>query len=256
MDENSAAQKVRFEVADGVGRLTLTRPEAANALDLELARQLRDAVEAAAAPEVRCVLLQGEGKRFCAGGDLAAMDAAPEPEPYLRELAGTVDEALCRLGELSIPVVAVVQGSVAGAGLAFMLTADLVVAESSTKFLMAYANAGLTPDCGVSWMLPRSVGTHRALEFALTGRMLSAEEAREWGMVTEVVEDGAGAERGVALATAIADGPYQAFGQTRRLIREAWTVDRRASGQDEAETIARAVTTGAARQRIDAFLRR
>lgn len=255
-ENDSASLKVLFDIADGVGRLTLNRPDAANALDLELAQQLRDAVERAADPAVRCVLVAGSGKRFCGGGDLAAMDAATDSEAYVRELAGTVDEALCRLAELPIPVVAVVHGSVAGAGLAIMLTADLIVAEASTKLLMAYSNAALTPDCGVSWMLPRSVGTHRALEFALTGRVLSAQEARDWGMVTEVVDDGTGADRALGLATSMAAGPYEALGQTRRLIRESWTTDRRSSGADEAATIARSVTTPAAQQRIASFLKR
>ncbi|WP_431875786.1 enoyl-CoA hydratase/isomerase family protein [Amycolatopsis sacchari] len=247
---------VRWEYTGGVGRITLDRPEVANALDLPTARELAEAVTAAEAGDVRVVLLTGAGARFCAGGDVGSFLAAEEPPEYLHELASGVEAALRRLSGLPKPVVAGVRGAVAGAGLAFVLNADVVVAARSTKFRMAYAGIGLTPDCGVSYLLPRAIGTQRALELALTGRTLSAEEAREWGLVTEVVDDDALDGRAAALAGALADGPAGALGQAKRLIRSSFEVSRARSAADEAETIAAAVRTSEAQQLIERFTAR
>jgi enoyl-CoA hydratase/carnithine racemase len=111
------------------------------------------------------------------------MVTAPDRASYVHELAATFEAGLRRLSELPVPVVAAVHGAVACAGLAVVLNCDVVIAARSTKFLMAYSAVGLTPDCGVSYLLPRAVGQQRALELALTGRTLSAEEAMAWGLV-------------------------------------------------------------------------
>jgi 2-(1,2-epoxy-1,2-dihydrophenyl)acetyl-CoA isomerase len=169
------------------------------------------------------------------------MFAAQDRPAYLAHAAGMLDAALRDLGGLAKPVVAAVHGAVAGAGLAVMLSCDLVVADASTRFVGAYAGVGLTPDCGLSWLLPRAVGQQRALEFLLTQRVLSAGEARDWGMVSEVVDDGTALDRATDLADRLATGPAYAFGQARRLVRTAWEVDRAAAGADETSTISRAV---------------
>ncbi|GAB7099405.1 enoyl-CoA hydratase-related protein [Thermobifida fusca] len=247
---------VRCVVDGGIARITLARPEASNSVDMAAARAFGEAVDQAGDPAVRVVLLTGEGKRFCAGGDVASMMAAEDRSGYLNELAATLGDGLLRLTELAKPVVAAVHGAVAGAGLAFVLTADLVVAARSTKFLMAYAGVGLTPDCGVSYLLPRAVGQQRALEMALMNRPLTAEEAREWGLVTEVVDDEAAVSRAEEVAAQLAAGPAFALGQAKRLLRSSWTVSPQQSVTDEAETISRAIGTDDAARLIDAFLKR
>ena len=133
------------------------------------------------------------------------------------------------------PVVVAVQGAVAGGGLGLMLGGDLVVAQEGTKFIFAYPAIGLTPDCGVSYLLPRAIGQQRALAFALSGRPLSAQDAQARGLVAEVVED-AGA-RAREIATALAKGAAGAFGDSRRLLRASWTRDRATSAADEAQTL-------------------
>lgn len=170
-----------------------------------------------------------------------------------KELVGLLDEALVALHDLDKPVVAAVHGAVAGAGLALMLSCDLVVAASSTRFVSAYAGVGLTPDCGLSWLLPRAVGQQRALELLLTPRAIGADEARAWGLVTEVVADHEVADRAAELADSLADGPAYALGQARRLVRRGWTQERVAAGRLEAATIARAVVTPAATERLERF---
>ncbi|MFJ8816511.1 enoyl-CoA hydratase/isomerase family protein [Amycolatopsis thermoflava] len=244
---------VSFEVADGVGRIVLDRPEVSNAIDLAAAESFGRAVTAAGADEVKAVLLTGAGSRFCAGGDVRSFLQAADPPAYLRELASTLEAALRRLSALPKPVVAAVQGAVAGAGLAFVLNADIVVAARSTRFRMAYAGIGLTPDCGVSYLLPRAVGTQRALEFALTGRTLTADEAHGWGLVTEVAGDDVLASRASELARGLACGPASALGQAKRLIRSSLEASREDSAADEADTIAAAVDTEEARRLIHRF---
>lgn len=244
---------VTFEIQAGVGRITLNRPTVANAVDLPTAHALRAAVaQAGADTSVGAVLVTGAGPRFCAGGDVASMVAAEDRSAALHELAEALDGALQDLAALDKPVVCAVQGAVAGAGLAVMLSCDVIVAEASTKFVMAYPGVGLTPDCGVSWLLPRAVGQQRALEFALTGRVLTGPEALAWGMVTESVEGGA-AERATALAETMAAGPAYALGQARRLLRAGWESTRAAAGAEESRTIAEAVGTPYAAQALAGF---
>lgn len=245
---------VHYAVADGVARITLARPEVSNSVDLPTAAALGEAVDAAAADDaVRVVLLAGEGARFCAGGDVASMAAAADPSAYLLELADALDGVLQRLIALPKPVVAAVQGAAAGAGMAVVLSADVVISARSTKYLTAYAGVGLTPDCGLSWLLPRAVGQQRALELALTGRVLAAEEARDWGLVTTVVDDDSLAAEAEALAAKLAAAPPYALGQAKRLMRASWGSTRAEAGADEARTIAAAVATPEAQALVAKF---
>jgi 2-(1,2-epoxy-1,2-dihydrophenyl)acetyl-CoA isomerase len=241
---SEAEGAVRYSVSDGVGRITLNRPHLSNAIDLAMARELRDVVGRAAADDaVRTVLIDGGGERFCGGGDLASMLAAPDRAAYVEELALVLDDAVNAVGALDKAVVAGVHGAVAGAGLALVLSCDLVVADQSTRFVGAYSSVGFVPDCGLSWLLPRAVGQQRALELLLTPRRLSAPEAREWGLITTVVPDGSARGNAEKLAAELAAGPAWALGQTRALVRGAWASDRSAVGRTEAVTIARACAT-------------
>ena len=201
---------------------------------------------------VRVVLLTGAGKRFCAGGDVASMIAADDRGAYLQELAQVLDGALQRLDSLAKPVVVAVQGAVAGAGIGVMLAGDIIVAERATKFVTAYAGIGLTPDCGVSWLLPRVIGQQRALQLTLTPTAIDGDLALSWGLVTEVVEDDP-VGRAHDIAHSLAAGPAHALGQARRLVRSSWSVDRAASGADETRTIASVVITPEAIALVERF---
>ena len=235
------ADTLTLTVAKGVAHLEMNRPQRSNSFDLPAARAFDAAVRKVESnATVRVLLLTGAGDRFCAGGDVASMVAADDRSAYLKELADVLDGALQRLDAMAKPVVVGVHGAVAGAGIGVMLAGDFVVAERSTKFLTAYAGIGLTPDCGVSWLLPRTVGQQRALQLALTPKTLDGDEALAWGMVSEVVaEDAVGRAR--IVAEMLAAGPSHALGQARRLIRSSWSVDRATSGADEAVTISQAV---------------
>lgn len=246
---------VTWAVRDGVAHLELNRPDAANSLDLALARGLQAAVDRVAGDDaVRAVVVSGAGRRFCAGGDVASFADAEDPPAYLHQLAAEADAAVRALAELPVPVVAAVHGAVAGAGLAIMLSCDLVLADPATKFVFAYPSIGLTPDCGVSWLLPRAVGQQRALAFALGGAPLTAEQALEWGLVTEVAAEPRA--RAEALARSLTEGSAAALGTTRRLLRGAWDQDRAAVGELEARTISQRLATPEARSLVARFLGR
>ncbi|PWU62266.1 enoyl-CoA hydratase [Micromonospora globispora] len=255
--DDVARDLVRYGIADGVAEIELNRPDSSNAVDLPTARALDAAVaDAAADPRVRAVLVTGAGRRFCAGGDLSAVLAAADPAAYLESLVAALDGALHRLRALEVPVVGAVQGAVAGAGLAVLLSCDVVVAAPSTKFVMAYSGVGLTPDCGVSWLLPRAIGQQRALDLALTGRVLSAPEAEQWGLVNEVARSDGAAVRARALAREMSAGSASALGQAKRLLRASWDTTPVEASADEAQTITRAITTAEAQDLIRAFSRR
>ncbi|MEI2711855.1 MAG: enoyl-CoA hydratase-related protein [Nocardioides sp.] len=242
-------------VADGIAHLELNRPEAANAFDMALATALFEAVEwAAGEDQVRAVLLTGSGPRFCAGGDVASFLAGDDVETELRHLALAVDRAVRALEGLAKPVVAAVHGAVAGAGLPLMLSADVVVADPGTKFVFAYPGIGLSPDAGASYLLPRAMGQQRALAFALTGEVLTAQGAQASGLVTQVAEGAADVARGIAQQWA--GGPATALGHARRLLRAGWQMEREEMGIEEARTISNLVNGAEAKALIAKFLSR
>lgn len=249
---------VTYAVRDGVAHITLNRPGAANALDPGLSHALRLAAERAAADvNAKTVLITGSGARFCGGGDVAAFAAAEDKPAFLHQLALDADAAVRALESLAKPVVAAVHGAVAGAGLAIMLAADVVVAAQQTKFVFAYPGIGLTPDCGVSYLLPRAIGQQRALGFALANKPITAATAHEWGMVAEVVHDvDVAVTRATQVALDFAAGPAAALGQARRLLRAGWELERVAVGVEEADTISRMVGGDEAVRLIEAFVNR
>jgi len=256
-DHNGEARGVRYEQLGRVGHIVLDRAEVSNAFDLPAAHALSAAIDAAGAAaargEIGAVLLVGTGARFCAGGDVRSFAASDDRAGYLGHLAETLEAEIRRLSELAVPVVVAAHGSVAGAGLALLLNADVVIAARSTRFAMAYAGIGLTPDCGVSYLLPRAVGQQRALDFAVTGRVLSADEAAQWGLVTRVVADEAVTHEALTLCQSMADGAVGAIAGAKHLIRSSWSATRAQSAADEVTSIAAAVQTPEAARLIERF---
>lgn len=208
---------------EGIARLTLNRPEQGNSIDFALAEALRDtARDVAADPAVRVVVLTGSGRMFCVGGDIGLMaGAAADPAPVLRRLAGILHEAVSTLADMAKPLLVLVNGPAAGAGLSLAALGDIVLAVPGAHFTTAYTAIGLTPDGGMSWLLPRLVGLRVAQEMLLTNRRLSAEEAVQLGLVTRTVAAEALEAEGAALAARLADGPTRALGKVRWLLAEA-----------------------------------
>ena len=245
-----------FDIGDGVAYITLNRPEAANALNQELAQELMHAVlRCDEEPDVRAVLISGEGPMFCVGGDLKSFAEQGERLPrHLKEVTTYLHAAVSRMARMDPPVVAAVQGTAAGAGLSLACACDLVVAAESARFTMAYTNAGLTPDGSSTYYLPRLVGFKRAMELTLTNRQLSAQEAMEWGIVTRVVPDEDLSENAATLARQLAAGATKALGASKRLLHTGWTETLETQMEHETQTIAEMAGTADSQEGISAFV--
>jgi 2-(1,2-epoxy-1,2-dihydrophenyl)acetyl-CoA isomerase len=219
----ATTHSIRLEIRDHVAMLTLTRPDTANTIDLQFGREfLAAAVAIKAATTVRAVVLTGQGKSFCFGGDLKGMVASgSDVQSYLSELTTDLHAGMAQLVRLDAPVIAAVNGTAAGAGLGLVLAADLAIAARSAKFAPAYTGVGLTPDAGCTFLLPRAVGYKRAMDLLLTNRVLDAQTALAWGIVNDVVDDDKLADAVAALAARLAKGPVAAFGGVKRLLADS-----------------------------------
>lgn len=250
---------ILFEVSDGLAHLTLNRPASLNAIDAAAAHRWRDlAREIADRDDIQAVLFDANGPAFCAGGDVLRMagmgdGTAGSTGAFVAELADIIHEGHRALQSATKPIVAAVQGAVAGGGLGFMLVADVIIASDRAKFVSKYADIGLTPDCGVSTLLPEAVGMRRALELTLSPRMLSAAEALDWGLVTEVVAPEQLDARAREVAAFWLAGATGAFGQARRLLRESVGRSYQDALDDEARTIGAAIETPDSVARVAAF---
>src|SRR4029079_17864177 len=248
-------ETIDLDVRDGVAHLTLNRPDAANGIDLALAQDLLAATLAVAAdPGARVVLLTGAGKMFCGGGDLKGFAGRDDLPYHLREILSPLHSAITNLVRGSEPVVAAVQGSAAGAGIGFVGASDLVVPAESAKFVMAYTGVGLAPDGSSSWFLPRLVGLRRALELNLTNRMLSAAEALDWGLVTQVVPDDELADAAGTLAAKLAKGAAPALARAKRLLHTSLEETLETHLAREAEAISSASGTPEGIEGVAAFV--
>jgi 2-(1,2-epoxy-1,2-dihydrophenyl)acetyl-CoA isomerase len=211
---------IRLETGPAaVATITLARPQRLNAMSAQTVDELRAAVEQVGRSDARCLLITGEGRGFSSGADLAGGGGLPDDAgAALEKHFNPLIEALF---ELSIPVVAAVNGPAAGAGCSLALCADIVIAARSAYFLQAFINIGLIPDAGATWLLPRLAGRARAMEMMMLGERVSAEQARDWGLISRVVEDEHLASEAALLAANLAQGPTVALGLVRKLARDS-----------------------------------
>jgi 2-(1,2-epoxy-1,2-dihydrophenyl)acetyl-CoA isomerase len=214
--------------AEAVRTITLNRPQALNSFTTEMHEALAAALETAASDSsVRCVVLTGAGRGFCAGQDLSDPLVAPDPTPGAapKDLGVVLERfygpLLQRLASMPVPVVAAVNGVAAGAGANLALGCDIVLAARSASFIQAFSKIGLIPDCGGTWLLPRIAGRARALGMALLGDKLPAEEAERIGLIWRCVEDAELAEQAQATAKRLAAMPTKALAQTRAAFDSA-----------------------------------
>jgi 2-(1,2-epoxy-1,2-dihydrophenyl)acetyl-CoA isomerase len=251
-----SSTSVELAVDAGIARLKLARPDAGNAIDASLVAALRGHAESLAdRPDVTVVLLCGQGANFCVGGDLAYFSGLrDEVDAALLALADEFHAGIAALRGLDAPVIAVVRGVAAGGGLSLVCASDLVLAAESARFTMAYTGAGLSPDGGASWFLPRIVGLRLASEMLLTNRLLSAAEAKEAGIVTQVIADDELDAAAEALAARLAAGPTRAFGSVKRLLQASATTELAEQLAAEAREIARNAALPDGREGVMAFL--
>jgi 2-(1,2-epoxy-1,2-dihydrophenyl)acetyl-CoA isomerase len=216
-----ATEVVRLQREGPVAWLTLNRPERLNAFNAALHAALSEALDSLELDPPHVLVITGEGRAFSAGQDLTE---APRLEPGQRlDIAGNMDRTynamVRRLAALPCVQIAAVNGVAAGAGLGLALSADILVAARSARFVLAFGKIGLGPDAGVSWWLPRLIGGSRALGYILTGEPLSAEQAHAFGMVWEVVDDADLPERVRHLAAALSTGSREAQAAAKRLVK-------------------------------------
>src|SRR6266550_4652101 len=250
-----AYQHLLLDRKDQIATITLNRPDAYNALNRALGRDLFHAVlEVDEDPSVRCVVITGAGKAFCAGGDVKDFaDNLPRIGMLVKELTTYLHGAVSKLARSDKPVIMAVNGVAAGGGLSFALSGDLVFAAESARFTMAYSKIAATPDGSASYFLPRLIGLRRAMELYFTNRVLSAREALEWGLVTRVVPD---AELGTAvttLARELANGPSKAYGGAKRLFHQSTWESLETQMELEAQAIANSGRTEDFKAGVTAF---
>lgn len=214
---------ILFDSADGVARITLNRPDKLNSFTPEMHGELRVAIAHAASPGsgIRCVLLTGAGRGFCAGQDLGQRRGEDGP-PDLGHTIDTLFNPLVRsLRALEMPVICAVNGVAAGAGANVALAADIVLAARSASFLQAFVKIGLMPDSGGSYFLPRLIGDARARALAMLGERISAEQAAQWGLIWKVVDDDRLMNEATVLAKHLATQPTKALAAIKQAFNDS-----------------------------------
>jgi 2-(1,2-epoxy-1,2-dihydrophenyl)acetyl-CoA isomerase len=236
--------------AGAVQTITLNRPDKLNAFTRTLHGELQEALEAARDPAVRAVVITGAGRGFSAGQDLTAFDESGDVAAMLR---ATYHVNVLAIRSLEKPVIAAVNGVCAGAGLSLACVCDLRLASDAAFFVPGFVGIGLIPDSGGTYFLQRLLGTARAFEWMTSNRRLTAAEAHEWGLVSEVIEAESFAERVAERAAALAAGPTRAIALTKRLYDEAATGTLGEQLEREAEAQAEAAQTADFREGVAAF---
>jgi 2-(1,2-epoxy-1,2-dihydrophenyl)acetyl-CoA isomerase len=215
-------EHIIFDIAAGVARLTLNRPERLNSLNAAMHAEVRAALASLAGSPARVLVITGAGRAFSAGQDLNDRAVAPGEAPP--DLSASIERdykpLILALHHLPLPVIAAVNGVAAGAGANIALACDLVIAARSASFVQAFARLGLVPDSGGTWFLPRLIGTARALGLALLGEKLPAEQAAAWGLIWRCVDDGELAGVVDALARQFAAAPTRGLARTKQAIYE------------------------------------
>ncbi|HXN06893.1 MAG TPA: enoyl-CoA hydratase-related protein [Nitrospiria bacterium] len=247
---------ILLEIRNKVAQITLNRPDAANTINADLLKDLLSALDHCEGnPGVRVIMISSAGKLFSGGGDLKTFSAAGVDLPALIRMgAAHFHNVISRLARMDIPSVAAIHGAVAGGGLSLAIACDIVIAAETTRFTVGYTRAGLAPDGGSTWFLPRLIGLKRALELNLTNRSFTAGEALAWGMITRVAPDDDLLTEAEKIASELAKGPKRAFGAAKRLLYNGWGETLESQMEAEAREISSASGGSEAREGIRAFL--
>ncbi|MBB6253287.1 enoyl-CoA hydratase/isomerase family protein [Nitrospirillum iridis] len=249
-------QPLLFEQKGPVAHLTLNRPDVGNAIDVPLARALMEtAIRCDEDDTIRCVTLRGAGRCFCVGGDIAGFSQAGNALPgLLKELTAYVHMAVSRFARMPKPLLTIVNGAAAGAGMSLSLLGDIVLMAASARLTPAYGGVGLSPDGGLSWVLPRLVGLRRAQEIMLGNRAIEAREAEAIGLVTRAVADADLADESAAMVARLAAAATGAAGRTRVLLRDSFDTSLERHLEAESRAMADTAKSAEAQEGVAAFL--
>lgn len=247
--------KILLDIHAGIATITLNRPEAYNALDMQLATEFHDAIVTCSEDAaVRVVVVTGSGRAFCAGGDVKGfVEQLDNIGKHVKLLTLALHAAVSRMVRMPKPTITAVNGVAAGGGMSLSLAGDLIVATESARFTMAYTQIGASPDGSSSFFLPRLVGVKRALELTFLNRVLSAREAMQWGIVNQVFPDDQFQAEVQSLAAQLAQGPTQAYGRAKALLYSSTSETLETQMEHEAQLIAASGRTADFREGITAF---
>jgi 2-(1,2-epoxy-1,2-dihydrophenyl)acetyl-CoA isomerase len=232
-------ETVNYTFEDNVALVQMNRPDALNALSLQLSLDLKAAFEKAISDNARAVVLTGSGRAFCSGGDLREMEVMAKAEgrieAFLDDPLKALHDVIRLIRETPIPFIAAVNGVCAGAGTNFALACDLVLAAEDASFNEAFVRIGLSPDCGGTFFLPRAIGDKLAAELFMTGGTIDAKRAAEIGMINRTVPAENLADEAGKLAAKLALGPTGSYGRIKRMLNATFANDLSAQLALEAE---------------------
>ena len=248
-------QTLSFEQSGSIARIVLNRPEAANGLNDVMTRELAEVALRCADAATKVVVLTAAGRFFCAGGDLKAMATSPlGPGPFVKGIADDLHRAISTFARMDAVLITSVNGVAAGAGFSLAIAGDLVLASDAASFTMAYTKAGLSPDGSSSYYLPRLIGIRRTQELMLTNRTVSAAEAADWGLITEVVPAADLAARTSVLADQLASAAKGSSSAVKKLLLGSFGHNLEEQMDLEGRLIAACADSPDGREGIDAFL--
>ena len=249
-------ETLTYSIEDSVGIICLNRPESANAMNPLMGKELNQvSLDVSEDDNVRAVVLTSTGRMFCAGGDLSEFAASGKgARRLMMNMAADLHLGLSRLSRNRAPVVAAVNGTAAGAGFSLVMACDLAIAAEEAVFTMAYTNAGLSPDGSSTYFMPRKIGDRRTRELMLTNRVLSADEALDWGIVNKVVTKDELMDTTMDLASKLSQGPSLAHGKVKELLDSSFTQSLETQMELEARAISEMVLTEDGQEGINAFL--
>jgi len=216
---------IKLEKQNGVANLTLNRPDRLNSFNVQMHEELQSALDGISTDgETRCLMITGEGRGFCAGQDLG--DRAVTADGEAPDLGMSVEKfynpLIRRITNLKMPVICALNGVAAGAGASLVMACDIVIAARSASFILSFAKVGLVPDSGSSWHFTRALGLPRAKALAMLGNKLKAEQAEQWGLIYQVVDDENLPAEVTKLTSYLATQPTEALANIKELVHTSF----------------------------------
>jgi len=247
---------LQFTIQNRVATITFDRPDAANGLNLEMATEFAHAsLLCDADSDLKAIVVSGNGRFFCAGGDVKAMQSSDiGPGAGVKQIADELHKAISVLTRIDAPVIMAVNGTAAGAGFSTAVVGDLVLAAESAKFTMAYTNVGLSPDGSSSYFLPRLIGLRKTQELMFTNRVLTAQEALDWGLVTRVVADDKLQQEALELAESFVAGAKGSNAAIKRLLVQSYSNGLETQMELEGRTIGECADSKDGVEGVSAFI--
>ena len=252
-------ETILLDVEENVATVTMNRPEALNAINMQLGEELVDAmIRCRSDANVRAVVIKGGGRAFCAGGDLKSFSEFLQADPAtaFRAFLSRLHVGIVEVRHMEKPVIAQVHGVAAGAGMSLALACDLTIAAESARFVMAYRRVGLSPDGSSTYFIPRLVGPKKALEIFYTSDSIAAPEAERLGLINRVVPEADLEKETCAFARRLAQGPTLALGRTKELVYRSLSETLETQLEHEREFVALSSTTEDFREGIQAFIQK